>query len=101
MGEATYNEAQLEHIKLQNDVFATNLELTNLEQKEMAISTQLLQMQKGGGMSFWLKPNLHLNRPQTYDVATIIINKCGFLGNGSTVVILLQPFAYIPTIQCV
>ncbi len=52
MGEATYNEAQLEHIKLQHDVFATNFELAYLEQEEGTISTQLLHMQKGNGMSF-------------------------------------------------
>jgi hypothetical protein len=35
MGEATYNEAQLKHIKLQHDVFAANLELVDLERKEV------------------------------------------------------------------
>ncbi len=38
-GGATYNEAKLEHIKLQHDVFATNLNLTNLEWEEVTIST--------------------------------------------------------------
>jgi hypothetical protein len=39
MGGATYNEAWLEHVKLQHDVFATNLKLTNLEWEEGTIST--------------------------------------------------------------
>jgi hypothetical protein len=39
MGDATYNEARQEHIKLQHNVFATNLELVNLEQEEASIST--------------------------------------------------------------
>jgi hypothetical protein len=78
MGKLAYNKAQLEHIKLQNDVSTTNLELTNLEQEEMAITTKLQYMRKGGGMSFWPKAILHLDRPQTNDVGMIIINKCGF-----------------------
>jgi len=47
---------------LQNDVSAADLELADLEWEEMAISTQLLQMQKGGGMSIWPKPIQHPNR---------------------------------------
>jgi hypothetical protein len=39
MGGATYNEAQREHIKLQHEVFATNLKLENLEWEEATIST--------------------------------------------------------------
>jgi hypothetical protein len=39
MGEVAHNEAQLEHIKLQHDVSATNLELTNLEWEEVVVST--------------------------------------------------------------
>ncbi len=31
MGEVAYNEARLEHIKLQHDVSTIDLELTNLE----------------------------------------------------------------------
>jgi hypothetical protein len=47
MGEVTYNEAWLKHIKLQHDVY-----VAKLEWEEVVISTQLLQMQKRGGMSF-------------------------------------------------
>jgi hypothetical protein len=63
MGEVAYNETQLKQIKLQNDVYVVNLELAYLEWEEMEISTQLLHMQKGGGMSFWPKCILHPNRP--------------------------------------
>jgi hypothetical protein len=65
---------------LQHDVFAEDLELANLEWEEATISTQLLQMQKGCGMSFWAKPILYLDRPQGDDPKMIIINKCGLCG---------------------
>jgi hypothetical protein len=75
MGEITYNEAWLKHIKLQHDV-----SVANLEWEEASISTQLLQMQKGGRMSFWPKPILHPNRPQCDDPGMIIVNKRGLCG---------------------
>jgi hypothetical protein len=50
-------------------------------------------MQKGGGMSFWPKPILHLDKPQGDDPNMIIINKCGLCGNGTTMVTLLSPLA--------
>ncbi len=39
MGEVAHNEARLEHIKLQHDVFVADLELTNLEREEVVVST--------------------------------------------------------------
>jgi hypothetical protein len=75
MGEVAYNEAWLKHIKLQHDV-----SVAELEWEEAVISTQLLQMPKGGGMSFWPKPILHPNRPQGDDPSMIITNKHGLCG---------------------
>jgi hypothetical protein len=75
MGKVAYSETRLKNINLQHDISATNL-----EQEEATISTQLLHMQKGGGMSFWPKPILHLDRPQGDDLDMIIINKCGLCG---------------------
>jgi len=44
-------------IKLQHDVSIVDLELTNLEWEELTISTQLLQMQNGGGCLLSFNPS--------------------------------------------
>jgi hypothetical protein len=40
-----------------SSIYIEDLELVDLEQEEPTISTQLLQMPNGGGMSFWLNPS--------------------------------------------
>jgi hypothetical protein len=49
----------------------------DLKREQIAISTQLQEMQMGGGMSIWPKPILHPSRPPC-DVANMItIKACG------------------------
>jgi hypothetical protein len=49
----------------------------DLEKEQIAISTQLQEMQMGGGMSIWLKPILHPSRPPCDVANMIIIKACG------------------------
>lgn len=52
LGEATYNDAQVEVEKFENFVVMVELELVDLLQEYNVIFEQLHEMEKGGIMSF-------------------------------------------------
>jgi hypothetical protein len=49
----------------------------DLKREQIALSTQLQEMQMGGGMSIRPKPILHPNRPPCDVANMIIIKACG------------------------
>jgi hypothetical protein len=73
-----YNDAQLEVEKFENSVAMEKLELVDLLQEHSAISEQLHETKKGGGMSFWPKCFvLHLNRLPSDSPNMNIMKACG------------------------
>ncbi len=52
LGEATYNDAQVEVEKFENSIAMVELELVDLLQEYNVIFEQLHEMEKGGIMSF-------------------------------------------------
>ncbi len=59
LGEITYNEALGEIERLETSIASAKLELAHLAREQNVLSMQLVEMQKGGKMSFWPKPILH------------------------------------------
>jgi hypothetical protein len=78
--EAAYNEVREEAITLEDHIMAIGLEYVDLNKEQNAIFKQLKEIQKGGGMSFWLKPILHPERPPCDGPTMIVIKSCGLCG---------------------
>jgi len=75
-----YNEAREEAIILEDHILAVGLKYANLDKKQNAIFERLKEMQKGGGMSSWPKPILHLDRLPCNGPTMIVIKSCGLCG---------------------
>ncbi len=80
LGETTYNEPQVEVETLESSIAMDELELIELANEQNAISKELHEMQKAGGMSFQPKPILHPNRPLCDAPNMIIMKPCGVCG---------------------
>ncbi len=65
---------------MESSIAMAELELTELVDELNTIFEELHEMQKGGGMSFWLKPILHPDRPLCDAPNMIIMKPCGVCG---------------------
>jgi hypothetical protein len=75
-----YNEAKEEAITLEDHILVVGLKYADLNKEQNVIFELLKEMEKGGGMSFCLKPILHLDRPPCNGPTMIVIKSHGLCG---------------------